>query len=67
MINSSSKFHSRKFLKHLRENNYIGPSGKEYCKFEIDQEYFQKCSDLAVKESEKAFKNYFKKHSKKES
>lgn len=59
---SPSKFASREFLKQLRQDNYISWSScgsfKEYCKEEVDELYFKKCSELANSDIEKLWKDH---------
>lgn len=47
MIKSPSKYSSRDFLRELIENNYISPRGTEYCAEEVNEMFYQKCTDLA--------------------
>lgn len=41
------------FLTYLRENNYLGKSGKDYDKYEVDRLYFKRVTDKADKEFKK--------------
>lgn len=57
MLRSPSIYSSRAFLRELRANRYLSPSGLEYSEEEVDALYFQKCSDIGHEEAIQAFRN----------
>lgn len=52
MIHSPSKYTSLARLKQIRQDNYIGEGGKEYCASEVDWLIFDKETRLAESMSE---------------
>jgi hypothetical protein len=56
---SPSKFLSRDFLKYLRDNRYISRTGIEYAPCEVDNLYFQKCTEISTREADQQCKEFY--------
>lgn len=60
-VKSANKYHSIKFLKKLRENNYRTINGIEYNEQDVDAEYFQKSNTQHAKTINKIVSDHINK------